>query len=110
MIIHLFNDVFIHSFIHSRNLYSASYGSNLTMCQTQQVICAVLEAYYLRRWPIYYVGQQNVHNAVEAPVLCSWQGIDRSVVASARAVNIIFIYNHTITTFDCQGGGIWGRP
>jgi len=40
-----------------------------------------------------------------ASVYCSWQGIDRSLVASARVVKYIY-YNFIITTFDCQGGGI----
>jgi len=42
------------------------------------------------------------------PVRCSWQGIDRSMVASPRAVKIILIYNFIITIFGCQGGSHGG--
>ena len=42
---------------------------------------------------------------VAAPVRWSWQGIDRSLVASARACSQnIVIYNFIITIFDSQGG------
>ena len=56
----------------------------------------------------YILDHFNTHS-VAAPDRCSWQGIDRSLVASARAVKILLSYNFIITTFDCQGGGISAR-
>jgi len=49
-----------------------------------------------------------IKHTVSAPVSCSWQGIDSSLVASARAVKIILIYIFIITAFDCQGGSQGG--
>ena len=46
--------------------------------------------------------------SVSAPVRWSWQGIDRSLVASARAVKQSWYNNFIITTFDCQGGSQGG--
>src|SRR6218665_3596782 len=62
------------------------------------------------RVPIQYQVKDDtiIKHTVSAPVSCSWQGIDSSLVASARAVDIILIYIFIITAFDCQGGSRGG--
>jgi len=41
---------------------------------------------------------------VVAPARGSWQGIDRLMVASAKAVEIILIYNFVIAIFTARAG------